>query len=49
MVKFFKIVAKISENTSNVSICLEKSLKLPKISTINDDKVSTKECLSNLP
>lgn len=46
---FFKIVAKISEKTSNVSICLQKNLKLPKISTINDDKVSTKECLSNLP
>ena len=30
---FFKIVAKISENTLNISICLEKSLKSPKIST----------------
>mgnify|MGYP001435761367 CR=1 FL=1 len=45
----FKIVSKISDNNLNDSICIEKSLKSPKISTINNNKVSTKECLCKLP
>ena len=46
---FLKIVSKISENNLNVNICIEKSLKSPKISTIDDNRVSTKDCLSKLP
>ena len=41
---FFKIVAKITENTLTTSICLEKTLKSAKISTINDAKI----CINNL-
>ena len=44
-----KIVSKITDNTLNDSICIEKSLKSPKLSLINDNKASTKECLCKLP
>ena len=44
-----KIVSKLTDNTSNDTICIEKSLKSPKISFINENKASTKECLCKLP
>ena len=43
--KYLKIVSKISDKSLNDVICIEKHLKSPKISTINDNKASTKECL----
>lgn len=47
--KHLKIVSKISDMSLNDVICIEKSLKSPKVSTINDNKASTKECLCKLP
>ena len=47
--KYLKIVSKISNKSLNDVICIEKHLKSPKVSTINDNKVSTKECLCKLP
>jgi len=46
---YLKIVSKISDNSLNDVISIEKSLKSSKISTINDNKASTKECLCKLP
>ena len=46
---FFKIVAKIADNSLNDTICFEKRLKSAKVSNINDNKSSTRECLCKLP
>ena len=47
--KSLKIVSKITDNTANDTICIEKHLKSPKISLINEIKASTKDCLCRLP
>ena len=47
--KFLKISSKIYYNSINVSICIEKSLKSNKITSIDGNKASTKDCLLKLP